>query len=84
MLLGKGSIYQHIYQIRVIFGRLFTAGLKVNAPKCSFGLNYIPYLGYIITRVGIKPYQKKTRGHRYWETYHNNWIMRYHQNVTVL
>ena len=40
----------HIDQLRMLFGRLRAAGLKVNAPKCSFGLKYIPYLGCVITR----------------------------------
>ena len=48
--------------MRIIFGRLCASGLKVNAPKCSFGLNGIPYLGYVITRVGIKPNPKKVKG----------------------
>ena len=46
----------------MIFGILRAAGLKVNAPKCSFGLNYIPYPGYVITREGIKPDPKKVQG----------------------
>ena len=37
-------------------------GLKVNAPKCSFGLKEIPYLGYVITREGIKPDPNKVQG----------------------
>ena len=35
----KESFSKHIYQIIVIFARLRAAGLKVNAPKCMFGLN---------------------------------------------
>ena len=38
------------------------AGLKFNAHKCSFGLKEIPYLGYVITREGIKPDPKKVQG----------------------
>ena len=45
----------------IIFVRLRAAGLKVNAPKCSFGLKGIPYLGYVITREGIKPDPKKVQ-----------------------
>ena len=32
---------------------MYKPGLKVSAPKYSFGLKYIPYLGYILTREGI-------------------------------
>ena len=46
----------------MIFFRLRDAGLKDNAPKCSFGLNEIPYLGYVITREGIKHDPKKVQG----------------------
>ena len=36
--------------------------LKINFPKCSFGLKEITYLGYVITREGIKPDPKKVIG----------------------
>ena len=38
ILLSKDSFKNHIEQMRMIFGRLCAAGLKVNAPKCIFGL----------------------------------------------
>ena len=46
----------------MIFGRLNAAGLKVNVPKCSLVLKGIPYIGYVITREGIKPNQNKFEG----------------------
>ena len=58
----KDSFENHIDHLRIIFRRLRAAGLKVNAPKCSFGLKRIPYLGSIITREGIKPDPKKVQG----------------------
>ena len=48
--------------MRIIFCRLCAAGLKCNAPKCSFGLKYIPYLIYVITQEGIKPDPNKLQG----------------------
>ena len=48
--------------MRIIFGRLHAEGLEVNAPKSSFWLKDIPYLGYVITREGIKPDSKKVQG----------------------
>ena len=60
--LGKDIFENHIEQPKIIFGRLRSVGLKVNAPKCSFGLKDIPYLGYVITWEGIKPDQKKLQG----------------------
>ena len=54
--------YNFIEQPRIIFGGLSAAGLKVNAPKLSFGLKEITYLGYVITREGIKPNPEKVQG----------------------
>ena len=61
-VLSKDSFENHIEQLRIIFGKLRSASLKVNAPKRSFRLNGIPYRGYIITREGIKPNLKKVKG----------------------
>ena len=49
LILGNDSFENHIEHLIIILVRLRAADLKVNAPKCSFGLNYIPYLGYVIT-----------------------------------
>ena len=49
-------------QLRIIFGRMRNAGLKVNAPKCSFGLKEVPNLGYLIKREVINPDTKKVQG----------------------
>ena len=38
------------------------AGLEVNASKCSLELKEITYLGYVITRGGIKPEPNKVQG----------------------
>ena len=40
-------------------GRLRNAGLKMNAEKSSFFVPGIEYLGYMFTKDGIKPVQKK-------------------------
>ena len=62
LVLSNDSSENHIYQLGVIFGRLCAVGLKVNAHNCTFGLKDIPYLGYVITRKGIKPDPKKLQG----------------------
>ena len=59
LVLIKDCFTQHIEKLRIIFKRLRTSDLKLNAPKCSFGLKDIPYLGFVITREGIKPNPKK-------------------------
>ena len=48
LVLSKDWFTKHIAQMRTIFGRLHAAVLKVNSHKCSFGLKYITYLGYVI------------------------------------
>ena len=59
LVLDKGRFYQHIDQVIVIFSNMCVTELKVNYPKCSFGLKDITYLGYIIIWEGIKPDPKK-------------------------
>ena len=44
LVLIKDFFKNHIEKLRIIFGRLRTAGFKVYAPKCSFGLKEITYL----------------------------------------
>ena len=63
--LKEGIFEKHIGQIIIIFGILRDAGLKVNAPKCSFWLKDITYLIYAITREVIKPNPKKVQGIMY-------------------
>ncbi len=40
---------------------MFDAGLKVNAAKSLFCAHEIEYLGYTLTRDGIKPQPKKVK-----------------------
>ena len=42
IFLIKDRFEKHIGQLIIIFVRLHAAGLKVDAPKCSFGLKDIP------------------------------------------
>ena len=58
----KDCFRKHIEQLRIKFGILRAAGLKVNATKRSFGLKEIPYLGCVIIRENIKPDPKKVQG----------------------
>ena len=55
LVLSKDIFYEHIEQLRIFFGGLRAAGLKVDGPKRSFGLKNITCLGYIKTGEGIKP-----------------------------
>ena len=53
LVLRRYFFKMYIYQWMTIFGRLRAAGLKDNAPKWSFSLKEIPYLGYVIKNEGI-------------------------------
>ena len=60
--LSKDCFKNHIDQLKIIFSRLRAAGFKVKSPKCRFWFKYVPYLGYIITREGIKLNRRKYKG----------------------
>jgi hypothetical protein len=45
--------------METVLTRLRDAGLKVNVTKALFCAHKIEYLGYILTREGIKPQPKK-------------------------
>jgi hypothetical protein len=47
--------------METVLTRLRDTGLKVNAAKSSFCAHEIEYLGYILTREGIKPQPKKVQ-----------------------
>jgi hypothetical protein len=47
--------------METVLTRLRDAGLKVNAAKSSFCAHEIEYLGYMLTREGIKPHSKKVQ-----------------------
>jgi hypothetical protein len=44
-----------------VLRRLCNAGLKVNAEKSTFCALEIEYLGYVLTRDGIKPLSNKVQ-----------------------
>jgi hypothetical protein len=47
--------------METVLTRLCDAGLKVAAAKSLFCAHEIEYLGYILTREGIKPQPKKVQ-----------------------
>ena len=59
LCITKGSLDDHLSKLRKVLIRLRRAGLKVNAAKCSFCATETEYLGYVLTREGIKPQPKK-------------------------
>ena len=59
LIISKGDFDEHLDQLEVTLTRLSEAGLKINASKCSFCKTELEYLGYWITRNGIRPVTKK-------------------------
>ena len=59
LIISKMSFDEHLEHLDQVFTRLLDAGLKVNASKSSFCQPELKYLGYWITRQGIKPLPQK-------------------------
>ncbi len=59
LVITKGSLDDHLTKLEAVFIRLRDAGLKVKAAKSFFCLAETEYLGYILTRGGVKPQKKK-------------------------
>jgi hypothetical protein len=61
LCLTKGSFEDHLEKLERVLTRLREAGLKVNVKKSFFAQTQLEYLGYWITRDGIKPLDGKVK-----------------------
>eukprot|EP00804_Cyclotella_cryptica_P027451 CCRYP_008864-RA/>CCRYP_008864-RA protein AED:0.29 eAED:0.29 QI:0/0/0/1/1/1/2/245/709 len=61
LCISKGNLEDHLNKLRRVFIRLRDAGLTVNARKSSFCAMETEYLGYVLSRDGIKPQPKKVQ-----------------------
>ena len=59
LCLSMGSFEDHLEKLEVILRCLQKVGLKCNASKSAFCATQIEYLGYWLTRDGIKPLPNK-------------------------
>ena len=59
IIISKGGFQEHLDQLEVTLTRLSEAGLRINASKSHFCQTELEYLGYWITRNGIRPVTKK-------------------------
>ena len=59
LVISNSTFEDHLRQLSTVLRRLRRAGLKINAEKSSFFSPEIEYLGYLLTKEGIKPVQKK-------------------------
>jgi hypothetical protein len=61
LCISKLSLKDHLDKLEEELRQLRDAGLKVNAAKSSFCALEIEYLGYVLTRDGIKPQSNKVQ-----------------------
>ncbi len=61
LVIAKGSLDDHLDKLKQVFIQLCDAGLKITATKSVFCAQATEYLGYILTRGGIKPQPKKVQ-----------------------
>ena len=59
LLFSKDSFNDHLSKVEQVLVLLRDAGLRVNAPKSKFCVTETEYLGYVLTREGIRPQMKK-------------------------
>ena len=59
LIISKRDFNDHLKCLELVLDRIEAAGLKINADKSHFGIASLEYLGYWITREGIKPVAKK-------------------------
>jgi hypothetical protein len=61
LCISRSSLENHLKKLKEVLRRLYDAGLKVNVEKLTFCALEIEYLGYILTRDGIKPQSNKVQ-----------------------
>ncbi len=61
LCISRSSPEDHLEKLEELLRHLCDAGLKVNAEKLTFCAHEIEYLGYILTRDGIKPQSNKVQ-----------------------
>ena len=50
---------EHLEHLRQTFNCIRKAGLRLNIEKCNFCMRSLPFLGHIVTSIGIAPDPKK-------------------------
>ena len=61
LVVSRGTYEEHLEELEIVMERLANAGLKCKIDKCLFCEPEIEYLGYIITKEGVKPQPKKVQ-----------------------
>ena len=61
LIISTASLENHLEKLKEVLSRLQNDGLKIYADKSKFCALQTEYLGYIITRDGIKPQDNKVQ-----------------------
>ena len=59
LLVYSNSPEEHLKTLDLLFAKLAAAGLTLALKKCIFGVEQVDYLGYTISKDGLKPIKKK-------------------------
>lgn len=59
LIIGAESYEEHLCMVEEVLRRLEAQGMQVNPAKSFWAKSEVEYLGFLITRDGIKPQQKK-------------------------
>jgi len=62
MILGYDTFDNHLKDVIEVLKRLLAAGMQVNISRCKWFHHTVTYLGFIITRTGIRPQPEKIQG----------------------
>jgi hypothetical protein len=61
LCISRSSLDDNLKKLEEVLRRLLNAGVKVNMEKLTFCALVIEYLGYVLTRDGIKPQSNKVQ-----------------------
>lgn len=61
ILVASSNEAEHQSHLRLLFDRLATHGITVNADKCIFGESSVEFLGHFIDQYGIRPLVDKVK-----------------------
>lgn len=60
-LIASENETQDLEHLRIAFQRLSQYGITINLNKCSFGQSQLEYLGYYVSKGGIRPSEDKVK-----------------------
>lgn len=55
ILIASASLEEHYAHLRIVFERLKKFHLRLNVDKCSFAVEEVEFLGYLVNGEGIRP-----------------------------